>query len=196
MSTSNEAVWGGIGGFITGLATADLIIPPVMGVASAGLATLSLLPYALAVLPMWKIGRQINATYAPTESSGKALCSYFLLTASSLILAEVTRTAIMAAFIATLNPFTLPVMIAAGASAAVLLGLYLLTKPGPSMVDSAKDRFFNRSKPTSYSSTRTFAANTEEVLVPSSHNAHPKVVTIEAGDQTTRVPVSVMRPGQ
>jgi hypothetical protein len=96
--------------------------------ASTPVILLGFVPHLLALYPFFKIAEQIDNQYksAPVKWS-----AYFLLSASSILLVEILRLTITAVFISSLTPFTLPIMITAGASSLLILALYLLTKPAP-----------------------------------------------------------------
>lgn len=100
--------------------------------ASGGVLLLSTLPFVVGLVPFYRIAKQINHKYE--DNPCKLMSSYFLLTASSITLAAMLHIAIVGAFVSTINPFTLPILIATGVSACVMLGLYLCsreTRPAP-----------------------------------------------------------------
>ncbi len=137
---------GAVGGMLTGITTYGLLIAgatsTALAAASGGVSLLASLPFLLGVLPYYHIAKQLNRKY---EDSPVELMSYhFLLVASSWTLCSTLCIAISAAFISAINPFTLPILIAAGMSATILLGLYLLSRETPPATASQKQSsFFN-----------------------------------------------------
>lgn len=151
MNNSGFALSGGFLGFIAGEATyhagLEVGFRALVPTVGWGIQLLSFSPFVLGLIPTIKIAQQINAKYE--NSPLKLMTAHFLLFSSYAVLSEIIRLSILAAFVSSLNPFTLPIMIAAGVTASIILGLYFLTKPeaqGPSIFQSIFSFFPKQTK--------------------------------------------------
>lgn len=139
MNNVEYALRGGALGYIAGEATyhggLEVGFKTTVATIGWGIQLLAFSPFILGLIPTLKIAKQINAKYE--DSPLQLVTAHFLLFSSYVILTDIIHLSIMAAFVSSLNPITLPIMIAAGVTASLMIGLYFLTKPaaqGPSMV--------------------------------------------------------------
>ncbi len=181
---SNCAEYTGIfGGLTTGFIVAPYLKASagvIAGSAGAGVVLLTLVPGFMSLVPLYYLGKQIRGSY--TDNPFKLMSSYFLLMTSFAILNTAISTAIFAAFLSTVNPFTLPILIAAGASACVVLGLYLLTRPGglPSLSQGFA-KCFNQCIPKNWQPVHTTnLAHEEHSDEESEYNDLPPLVSIDS----------------
>lgn len=138
MRNGGSSMFGVVGGWTAGGFFVNSSALGVLAVsAPTGIAVLAAAPFLVGFLPTMRIAGQIDTQYENNKM--KLFSAQFLLASSYVVLSYVLHLVIMSAFIASLNPFTLPLMIAAGASASIILGLYLLTRPTPGRIKYSMD---------------------------------------------------------